>query len=166
MHWRPFTYQVTPHLLCLSSFYCFLFLRHKTKTDHCRSAPSLNLKAMLSAKPLIWSWFLILMQIKLIFTRKGLHFASFCKREFLEVGNREKNVTSHYHGGKISASQQSFLTETAICIVKRWIKRTGYSFVFLPYLQNHGLLRARNFATVATRSNDSSFLWPVRMQIR
>ena len=75
-------------------------------------------------------------------------------------------MTSRYHGSKISESQQSFLTETAICIVKRWIKSTGYSFIFMPYLQNHGSLRARNFATMATGGNDSSFLWPVRMQIR
>ena len=98
------------------------------------------------------------MQIKLIFSKDVSHFASFCKREFLEVGNREKNVTSRYHGSKISESQQSFLTETTICIVKRWIKRTGYSFVFLPYLKSHGLFRARHFATLATGSNDSSFL--------
>ena len=90
MHWRLFTYQVTPHLLCLSSFYCFLFLRHKTKTGHFWVAPSLSLKALLSAKQVIWNWFLILMQIKLIFTKDVSHFASFCKREFLEVGNREQ----------------------------------------------------------------------------
>ena len=75
-------------------------------------------------------------------------------------------MTSRYHGSKISDTQQPFLTEMAICIVKRWIKSTGYSFAFLPYLKNHGLFRARNFATTVTGSNDSSFLWPVRMQIR
>ena len=89
MHWRLFTYQVTPHLLCLSSFYCFLFLRHKTKTDHFRSAASLSLKAMLSAKPLIWSWFLLLMQVKLIFTKKFCTLPRF-EKQFLEVGNREQ----------------------------------------------------------------------------
>ena len=33
---------------------------------------------------------------------------------------------SRYHGSKISGSQQSFLTETAICIVERWKKSMGY----------------------------------------
>ena len=33
------------------------------------------------------------------------------------------------HGGKISESQPSFLTETAICIVERWKKSMGYRFV-------------------------------------
>ena len=36
---------------------------------------SLCFQARLSAKPLIWKWFLILTQIKLIFTRKVLHLA-------------------------------------------------------------------------------------------
>ena len=32
-------------------------------------------------------------------------------------------------GSKNSGSRQSFLTETAICIVKRWKKSMGYRFV-------------------------------------
>ena len=36
---------------------------------------------------------------------------------------------SGYHGSKISGSQQSFLTEMAICIVERWKKSMGYRFV-------------------------------------
>ena len=32
----------------------------------------------------------------------------------------KRSVTSRYHGSKISGSQQYFLTETAIFIVKRW----------------------------------------------
>ena len=38
------------------------------------------------------------------------------------------SVTSGYHGTKMSASQQSFLTETAICIVERWKESMGYRF--------------------------------------
>ena len=41
----------------------------------------------------------------------------------------ERSVTSRYHGGKISGSQQTFLTEMAICIVERWKKSTSYRFV-------------------------------------
>ena len=73
-------------------------------------------------------------------------------------------MTSGYHGSKFSGSQRSFLTETAICIVERWRKSIGYRFVpecslaqeshichfFLPYLQDHGFLRSRPFATMAT----------------
>ena len=73
-------------------------------------------------------------------------------------------MTSGFHSSTISGSQQSFLTETAICIVERWNKSVGYRFVpqcnlaqeshtchfFLPYLQDHGLLRSRPFATVTT----------------
>ena len=38
-------------------------------------------------------------------------------------------MTSGYHDSKFSGSQQSFLTETAICIVERWNKIMGYRFV-------------------------------------
>ena len=40
---------------------------------HFRVPPGLCIKTMLSAQPLICKWFFILMQIKLIFTRKVLH---------------------------------------------------------------------------------------------
>ena len=43
---------------------------------------SLHFKARLSAKPLIRKWFLIMMQIKLIFSTKVSHLASFWKRDF------------------------------------------------------------------------------------
>ena len=38
-------------------------------------------------------------------------------------------MTSSYHGIKISGSQHSFLTEMAICIVKRSTKGMVYRFV-------------------------------------
>ena len=40
-----------------------------------------------------------------------------------------RSVTSGYHGSKISGSQHSFLTETAICIVAPWKKSIGYCFL-------------------------------------
>ena len=74
-------------------------------------------------------------------------------------------MTSRYYGNQISASQQSVLTETVICIVKRW-KKVWAAFLFpsachaqkvmlvflVPYLQDQGLLRSQNFATIATSS--------------
>ena len=42
---------------------------------------------------------------------------------------RSGSASAGYHGGKISGTQQSFLTETAICTVKRWKKFTGYRLV-------------------------------------
>ena len=47
---------------------------------------------------------------------------------FCEDVIKRRSVTSRYNGGKISRSQQSFLTETAICIVERWKKSLGYRF--------------------------------------
>ena len=51
-------------------------------TDHFRVDPSLFSKARQKAKLLIWKWVFILMQIKLIFTRKVLHVASLWQRVF------------------------------------------------------------------------------------
>ena len=88
----------------------------------------------------------------------------------------ERSVTSRYHGSIISKSQQSFLTETAICIVKRWKKRMGFrlflecnlaqeshiwqfSSLFLSYLPNHGLLRSRNLLPWQRDTTTSPFYW-------
>ena len=46
---------------------------------HFRVSPGLCIKTRLSAQPLIWKWVFILTQIKLIFTRKVVHLASFWK---------------------------------------------------------------------------------------
>ena len=49
---------------------------------------------------------------------------------FRALGNsKEKCDISHYHGSKTSGSQQSFLTDTTICIVEQWMKSIGYGFV-------------------------------------
>ena len=50
--------------------------------DHFRVPPGLCFKARVGAQPLIWKSFFILMQIKLIFTRKVVHLASFWKWGF------------------------------------------------------------------------------------
>ena len=47
----------------------------------------LCIKTRLSAQPLIWKWFFILMQIKLIFTRKVVLSVSLWKWGFLELGS-------------------------------------------------------------------------------
>ena len=54
---------------------------------HFRVSKNLISQARLSAKPLTWKWVLIMMQIKLIFTTKVSHLASFWKWDFLELGN-------------------------------------------------------------------------------
>ena len=40
-----------------------------------------------------------------------------------------RSVTSHYHSRTRSGTQQSCLTEMAICIVERWKKSVVYYFV-------------------------------------
>ena len=47
------------------------------KIGHFRVPPGLCFKTRVGAQPLIWKSFFILMRIKLIFTRKVVHLASF-----------------------------------------------------------------------------------------
>ena len=57
------------------------------KLGHFRVPPGLCIKTLLT-QPLIWKWFFILMQIKLIFTKKKVvHLASVWKWGFLELGS-------------------------------------------------------------------------------
>ena len=51
------------------------------------SFPGLCFKTRVGAQPLIWKSFFILLQMKLIFTRKIVHVASFWKWGFLELGS-------------------------------------------------------------------------------
>ena len=62
-------------------------VKNAESIGHFRVPKNLTFKARLSAKPLIWKWFLIMMQIKLIFTTKVSHLASFWKWDLLELGN-------------------------------------------------------------------------------
>ena len=54
---------------------------------HFRVPSGLCFKTRVGAQPLIWKSFFILMQIKLIFTRKVVHLDSFWKWGFLELGS-------------------------------------------------------------------------------
>ena len=54
---------------------------------HFRVSPGLCIKTRLGAQPLIWKWFFILMQIKLLSTRKVEHLTSFWYRGPGELGN-------------------------------------------------------------------------------
>ena len=53
---------------------------------HFQVPPDLCIKTGLSAQPLIWKWFFIAMQVKLIFT--NVHLTSFWKWGVLELGGR------------------------------------------------------------------------------
>ena len=64
---------------------------HPFAIRHFRVPPGLGIKTRLSAQPLIWKWFFILMQIKLVFTRTVVHLVSFWKWGFLELGSGLSN---------------------------------------------------------------------------
>jgi len=72
----------------LSCFVCVpTLLNLPSAVGHFGVPPGLCMKTKLGAQPLIWKWFFILMQIKLIFTRNVSYLASFWKWGFLELGN-------------------------------------------------------------------------------
>ena len=59
----------------------------KSWIGHFRVPLGLCFKTRVGAQPLIWKSFFILMQIKLVFTRKVVHLASFWKWGFLELAS-------------------------------------------------------------------------------
>ena len=78
-----------------------------------------------------------------------------------------RSVTSRYHGSKISGSLQReghlhWRKMEEQCFFLSAVKHGKVihfkASVFPPYLQHHGLLRSRNFATMATWRNDLSSL--------
>ena len=60
-------------------------LTFKVPIVHFWVPPGLCFKTWVGAQPLIWKSFFMLMQIKLIFTTKVVHLASFWKWGFLEL---------------------------------------------------------------------------------
>ena len=81
-------------LLFVCLFVCFHasdlysnFLMNFSWIGHFRVPPGLCFKTRVGAQPLIRKSFFILMQIKLIFTRKVVHLTSFWKWGFLELGS-------------------------------------------------------------------------------
>ena len=81
-----------PRINCLKSWVRLWLFEGKSRANeqvigHFRVPKNLTFKTRLSAKPLTWKLFLITMQIKLIFTTKISHLASFWKWDFLELGN-------------------------------------------------------------------------------
>ena len=71
-------------LCCLSPF---LLSYVTVSIGHFWVPPGFCIKTRLGAQPFIWKWFFILMQIKLISTRKVEHLTSFWYRGPGELGN-------------------------------------------------------------------------------
>ena len=70
------------------------------QVGHFRVSPGLCFKTRVGAQPLIWKSFFILMQIKLIFTRKVAYLASFWKWGSSELGSGLFGSVKAYLKGK------------------------------------------------------------------
>ena len=82
---------------------------------------------------------------------------------FNKARTERRSLTSRYHGGKVSGSQQSALTETAgrkvwvtVLFLSAILHRKLFSFFFSAIIAGLRLLRSTNFATMATWRNDFS----------
>ena len=99
--------MIGPLLLCQSGW---------REIGHFRVPPGLCFTTRVGAQPLIWKSLFILMQMKLIFTRKAVHLASFWKWGLLELGLFEtahfqwfvKSAGAHYKG--TGTASQTLLT--------------------------------------------------------
>ena len=114
---------------------------------HFRVPPDLCIKTRLSAQPLIWKWFFILMQVKLILSRKVVHLASFWKWGFLKLGGgllSSPNPLGQHHGAMFDVCERLVLLhrwafrvcskaiQNSVNIAQRWPKRTKHADARLP----------------------------------
>ena len=99
-------------------------------------ASSLCFKVRLSARPLIWKWFFIFMQIKLIFTRKVPHLAFFFwKWGFLELRcGLFPEGSWGGGGGGVGKGQIEDMQRTILCN-KTWPPTGSLGYWYM--LQNH-----------------------------
>ena len=162
---------------------------------HCRDLESVSLLVRVRNSGVYFSQMSIIIYFCLGFRccpfYWGVHYSGMFTRQeltYMQVIAR-RGVTSCYHSSKILESQQSLLTDMAIClaicIVERWKKSVGYHlflgaimhrkvlsifsfslFSLLQYLQEHGLLRSRNFVTMVTWCNDFSSLLHIGVHTR
>ena len=116
MFYLPFSLSYSSSIQLFRSSSNFLFSLHRhhisivfppLPPQHNGPFPSSPGPTRVGAQPLIWKSFFILMQIKLIFTRKVVHLASFWKREYLELGSALLDSTAFYS----------------------WIKTEGFNFI-------------------------------------
>ena len=110
------------------------FTYHPFAIGHFRVPPGLGIKTRLSAQPLIWKWFFILMQMKLVFTRTVVHLVSFWKWGFLELGSGLLNSNLSIGQGEKKYSRRNV----------KYVGRVGMTWKILTF----GLLFQPNLTSI------------------
>ena len=87
-------YQYHETCSCLDGFSWLMSVGLCMPIGHFRVPPGICFKTRVRGQPLIWKSYFILMQIKLIFTRKIVHLASFWKWGFF--GTRKWPILSFF----------------------------------------------------------------------
>ena len=115
----------------------------RSAIGHFRVPPGLCIKTRLGAQPLIWKWFFILMQIKLICTRKVEHLTSLWYRGPGELGNGLFMASAQ--GGDIYGDECYSLDKTSRAISRaRTSKKINFIFILI---QKHGSVNSSSFSS-------------------
>ena len=114
--------------------------------------PFLSIKTRLSAQPLIWKWFFILLQIKLIFTRKVMHLASFFL--LLQVKEVKASVRCYDNSDVIVAL---IITNFVLYLIQLW-----RNFSKSLFMATWFMLRLGRYWPGKTVSSHSKQLFPRR----
>ena len=139
---------------------------------HFRVPPGLCFKTRVGAQPLIWKSFFILIQIKLIFTRKVVHLASFRKWGFLELGSGLLDASPTQSLAQPQWQTGHFRGALSLCFKVRLsakpliLKWFFYSHANKTHFHKKGFafslaLKARVFGTRKWPIEYSNFLWPM-----
>ena len=121
---------------------------HFNSTGHFRVPPGLCFKTRVGAQPLIWKSFFILMQIKLIFTRKVVHLASFWKWGFLELGSDLLWRFLHKLGNILNAVNFTIRKLEYLCFANRRQNKQHFVFDKSTFDQSTGQFGYPLFVTV------------------
>ena len=106
--------------------------------SHFQVPAGLCIKTRLSAQPFIWKWIFILMQIKLIYTRKIVHMASFWKRGLLQLGSGLL-TPSFLWKGEGDWVEETFAKTTKTIV--RGIGKCAYCWLVCPQFWSQEQLR-------------------------
>ena len=142
--------------MCKKAWFCSLnLLFFHFLIGHFRVPPGFCFKTRIGAQPLIWKSFFILIQIKLIFTRKVVHLAPFWKWGFLELWSGLLPSPSSLL--KLPTNTKATTAKTSLKTLKRIRAVSNFTAIILPrsICQNVANFSVVEFETTLSNSAKS-----------
>ena len=138
---RCYYYPLDKRIAITVCRHCLISKWNLFRIDHFRVASSLCFKARLSAKPLIWKWFFILMHLKLVFSNKCFALSLVLKVRRRGLINRENETIITIEAFWILVLWQLHVNSygntqiwyPASFIVDNLFVGIGYFFIYLPW---------------------------------